>query len=136
MLFVDVYIEQDLLRFPVSLLTAAAVIEGVLEVLGKRYKAAGVDGRGKRLSKRDPGSFKKAALKCSRGVRLDIQEVLQIPDVSRPRVRLRGPVVPAGTDLSAEGFACVPEVAGAGKIEGTPMSHGEQVGFVAYCDLA
>ena len=118
------------------LLTAAAVIEGVLEVLGKRYKAAGVDGRGKRLSKRDPGSFKKAALKCSRGVRLDIQEVLQIPDVSRPRVCLMGPVVPAGTDLSAEGFAGMPEVAGIGKIERTPMSDGEQVGFVAYCDFS
>ena len=73
--------EQDLLRFPVSVLTAAAIMEGVLDVLVKHYKSTGRDSRGK-TCKRDSRSSRKAALKCSRGVRLDIQEVLQISDVS------------------------------------------------------
>ncbi|TBU63372.1 hypothetical protein BD310DRAFT_808415 [Dichomitus squalens] len=78
----DALQQQDLLRFPISLLTAATVTQGVLEVLVKRYKATGMNGRGKSLSKRDTASLRKAAKKCSRGVRLDIQEVLQISDVS------------------------------------------------------
>ena len=74
--------EQDLLRFPISILTAVAIMEGVLDVLVKRYKSTGRDSRGKSC-KREPGSLRKAALKCSRGVRLDVQEVLLISDVSR-----------------------------------------------------
>ena len=64
-----------------SVLTAAAIMEGVLDVLVKHYKSTGRDSRGK-TCKRDSRSSRKAALKCSRGVRLDIQEVLQISDVS------------------------------------------------------
>ncbi len=75
------YADADVLRYPVSLLTAAALIEGVLEVLARRYKTAKVDGRGRALKKRDDKSLKKAARKASHGVRLDIQDVLGISNV-------------------------------------------------------
>ncbi|KAI1792395.1 hypothetical protein LXA43DRAFT_339367 [Ganoderma leucocontextum] len=75
----DALQQQDLLRFPLSVLTATAIMEGVLDVLVKRYRSTGTDGRGKPC-KRDSGSLRKAAVKCSRGARLDVQEVLQISD--------------------------------------------------------
>ncbi|PIL29208.1 hypothetical protein GSI_09257 [Ganoderma sinense ZZ0214-1] len=73
----DALQQQDLLRFPISLLTAAAIMEGVLDALVKRYKSTGRDSRGKPC-KRDSASSRKAAMKCSRDVRLDVQEVLQV----------------------------------------------------------
>ena len=80
--------EAEVLLYPISLLTAAAVIEGILEALAQRYRKTRVDGRGKPLKKRDTKSLKKAALKASCGVRSDIQDVLRIPDV-RPQSALR-----------------------------------------------
>ncbi len=59
-------------------------MEGVLDVLVKQYKSTGRNSRGK-MCKRDASSLRKAAVKCSRGVRLDVQEVLQISDVSVAR---------------------------------------------------
>ncbi|KAI0664175.1 hypothetical protein C8Q70DRAFT_905402 [Cubamyces menziesii] len=80
--------QAEVLLYPISLLTAAAVIEGILEALAQRYRKTRVDGRGKPLKKRDAKSLKKAALKASCGVRSDIQDVLRIPDV-RPQSALR-----------------------------------------------
>lgn len=74
-------VDADMLRYSISLLTAAALIEGVLEVLARRYKTAKVDGRGCALKKRDEKSRKKAARKVAHGVRLDIRDVLEISDV-------------------------------------------------------
>ena len=75
-------LEPELLQYPPSLMTGAAVIEGVIVVLQRRYKATGVDGRGRPVAKRDARSLRKIAVKCSRGVRLDIQDILQITNVS------------------------------------------------------
>ncbi|KAI0767274.1 hypothetical protein C8Q74DRAFT_1203943 [Fomes fomentarius] len=72
----------EILQYPISLMTACAIIEGIVEVLSMRYKTTGVDGRGKRVRKRDAKSLRKAAMKSSHGVRLDIQELLEIPKVS------------------------------------------------------
>ena len=69
-------------RYPVSLLTAAAVTEGIVKCLCVKYKTDGVDGRGRRVGERDERSLRKVALKCSRGVRWDIRDVLEITDVS------------------------------------------------------
>ncbi|KAI0718555.1 hypothetical protein C8T65DRAFT_803825 [Cerioporus squamosus] len=82
----DALQQPELLQYPSSLVTGAAVIEGVLEVLQRRYKTTGVDGRGKPVGKRDARSLRKAALKCSRGVRLDIQDVLHVSKVSRATI--------------------------------------------------
>ncbi|KAI0634089.1 hypothetical protein C8Q77DRAFT_1055896 [Trametes polyzona] len=71
----------EVLRYPVSLLTAAAVIEGILQVLARKFKLEGVDGRGRALKKRDEKTVRKAAAKASLGVRLDVQEVLRIEKV-------------------------------------------------------
>lgn len=78
--------DADMLRYPISLLTAAALIEGVLEVLARRYKTAKFDGRGRALKKRDEKSRKKAARKAAHGVRLDIRDVLRISDVRASRM--------------------------------------------------
>ncbi|RPD70511.1 hypothetical protein L226DRAFT_469913 [Lentinus tigrinus ALCF2SS1-7] len=83
----DALQQPELLQYPPSLITGAAVIEAVVEVLQRSYKTAGVDGRGKPVGKRDARSLRKVALKCSRGVRLDIQDILQISNVSLSRVR-------------------------------------------------
>ncbi|RDX40830.1 hypothetical protein OH76DRAFT_1365616 [Lentinus brumalis] len=78
----DALQQPEVLRYPPSLVTGGAVIEGILEVLKRRYKTTGVDGRGKPVGKRDARSLRKVAVNCSRGVRLDIQDVLQIENVS------------------------------------------------------
>lgn len=68
-----------------SLVTAVSVMEGILEILSMRYRSTGVDGNGKSVRKRDLKSPRKTAIKCSRGVYLDVQDVLQITDVSYVR---------------------------------------------------
>ncbi|KAI0364211.1 hypothetical protein BV20DRAFT_974708 [Pilatotrama ljubarskyi] len=76
----DALQRPEMLQYPISLLTAASLIDGILGVLAKRYKATGRYRPGKALRKRDAESLKKAALEESRGVRLDIQDVLGITD--------------------------------------------------------
>ena len=45
-------------------------------------KATGTDARGRGVGKRDAKSLRKLSMKISRDVRLDIQDVLEIPTVS------------------------------------------------------
>ena len=73
--------EKELLRYPISLLTAAALMESIIEVLCAKYKKDGVDGRGRAIGARDARSVRKTAARCSRGVRLDIRDVLEITEV-------------------------------------------------------
>ncbi|KAH9848689.1 hypothetical protein C2E23DRAFT_427202 [Lenzites betulinus] len=74
----DVLQRPDALRYPISLLTASALSESLLRVLARKYNTTGRDGRARRLKNRDEKTLRKAAAKASRGVRLDIQEILGI----------------------------------------------------------
>ena len=75
------FTDQDLLRYPISLVTAAAMMEGIVKTLCDKYIADGVDGRGRRLGKHASRSARIAAEKCCQGVRWDIRDVLEITDV-------------------------------------------------------
>ncbi|KAL7284573.1 hypothetical protein ACG7TL_001865 [Trametes sanguinea] len=70
----------EVLQYPTSILTALAIMEGVLKTLTWRYKRAGVDSRGKTVKKRDSKSLRRIAVKAAKGVKLDIQDVLRISD--------------------------------------------------------
>ena len=86
------YTDVEVLLYPISLLTGAAVSEGIVEVLSRRMKATGTDARGRGVGKRDAKSLRKLSMKLSCDIRLDIQDVLEIPTVSDIRasgLRLR-----------------------------------------------
>lgn len=72
-------LEPDALRFPVSLLTACATIDGAIESLILKYqsnvRSGGEIGHARRAH------FRTKASKAVVTVRLDIQEVLQYSDV-------------------------------------------------------
>ena len=74
----------ELLRYPISLVTAAAVMDGIIDTLCEKFKKDGVDDRGRSVGKRGARSVRKVAEKRSRGVRLDIRDVLGITEVSMP----------------------------------------------------
>ncbi|OSC99673.1 hypothetical protein PYCCODRAFT_1372497 [Trametes coccinea BRFM310] len=72
----------EVLQYPTSILTALAIMEGVLKTLTWRYKTTGVDSRGKTVKKRDNSkSLRRLAMKAAKGVKLDIQDILRISDV-------------------------------------------------------
>ncbi|CDO74820.1 hypothetical protein BN946_scf184353.g1, partial [Trametes cinnabarina] len=70
----------EVLQYPISILTAVSVMEGILKTLAWRYKTTGVDSRGRAVKRRDTKSLRKAAVKASRTVKLDIQDILRIED--------------------------------------------------------
>ena len=74
-------------RYPVSLLTAAAVTEGIVKCLCVKYKTDGVDGRGRPVGERNRRSLRKVAQKCSREGGWDIRDILEIDEVSSPTLR-------------------------------------------------
>ncbi|KAI0822383.1 hypothetical protein BC628DRAFT_1316777 [Trametes gibbosa] len=80
-LLCDILQRTDALRYPISLLTASALSESIIRVLARKFNTTGCDGRARKLKKRDEQTLRKAAAKASRGVRLDIQEILSITNV-------------------------------------------------------
>ncbi|KAI0643860.1 hypothetical protein C8Q79DRAFT_1012404 [Trametes meyenii] len=73
-------LDPDVLQYPISLLTAAALMESVVRRLAKRFNATGMNHHGRKIKKRDDGSLRRAAMKASKGARLDIADVLRIAD--------------------------------------------------------
>ena len=87
-------LEPDILRFPTSLITACALIDGSVDVLVERYKAtlcasrAGSSGRrpstgvGKLIRRDREANFRRKATKAVLGVKMDLQELLGYSEVS------------------------------------------------------
>ncbi|KAI0672427.1 hypothetical protein C8Q78DRAFT_749412 [Trametes maxima] len=73
-------LDPDVLRYPVSLLTAVALMESVVRCLAKRFNVTGLNHYGRKFKKRDNPSLRKAAMKASKGVRLDIADVMRLAD--------------------------------------------------------
>ena len=86
--------EPDILRFPTSLITACALVDGCVDVLIERYKVTLCRPRGKssgrrpstgagKLMRRDcDADFRKKATKAVRNVKMDLQELLGYSEVS------------------------------------------------------
>ncbi|KAI0768211.1 hypothetical protein BD413DRAFT_132326 [Trametes elegans] len=81
---------RKVLRFPLSVLTGAALVEAVVRVLAQNGQYDTFARRDRALDMRRGASLRKAASKVSREVRLGIQESLKISkqDLSRCQRRL------------------------------------------------
>lgn len=76
------YTEPDILRFPISLLTASALIDGIIESLIQKYKAEDCRKAVRNANSHLTSSPKRRAVKAAQGVLLDLQEVLGYTEVS------------------------------------------------------
>ncbi|KAL6306976.1 hypothetical protein BKA93DRAFT_771786 [Sparassis latifolia] len=72
----DALLQEDMLRFPVSLLTASALIDGVVESLARRYMEESFRKVGWLTTSCQCKQFRKKAIKAASGFMLDIQEIL------------------------------------------------------------
>lgn len=86
--------EPDILRFPTSLITACALVDGCVDVLIERYKVTLCAprtkssqrrpsiGAGKLMRKDRDADLRRKATRAVRGVKMDLQELLGYSEVS------------------------------------------------------
>ncbi|KAI0926491.1 hypothetical protein AcV7_005415 [Taiwanofungus camphoratus] len=98
----DALLEPDILRFPISLLTASALIDGIIESLIQKYKAEDCRKAVRNANSHLTSSPKRRAVKAAQGVLLDLQEVLGYTEAFLKRSRASScSLLPDKTDISA-----------------------------------
>ncbi|PCH37539.1 hypothetical protein WOLCODRAFT_167571 [Wolfiporia cocos MD-104 SS10] len=88
----EALMQPDVLRFPISLLTASALLDGVIDTLVERYKFESLVKGGHKLPD-SCDAYRKRAVKASAIVALDVEELLGLSkdDVYNCRRWLRSP---------------------------------------------